>query len=436
MTAVARAWRHGERARPLGRGARARTLGRGARARRARDAAPAGGDLTVVVAPTSVERLQLVCANAARDGACLLLLNPRLALPSPVAAGATMAPLLLSDFERIYEASADALRVAGPGDHGVALHRRWPDKRYRLFARDGDRFDFVGNSARRPGADQLRAIYAETTRHRVYDGSEDAACVESPGPCAGEPRGPGPRRRRRVGGREPGRRLHGADAREAEQRHGDEGDADEEADGGVGRQADAGRRGRRVREAAPRREAPRGRRAGAGFACGKSTSEPGSATRLVSTLPPTASRTTPFDVRTGPRPRRRRRRTCPRRAPPPRRARQGRVQLPERRRGGVDDDGRGAARERGRGVEQTNGTARNADAALSLVKGEFDRRARGDERGERGRAAGGGRAGDGGGGRAGRREEDGYGRAPREDRLAQRRGSGLRARRQEVRPPG
>ena len=44
--------------------------------------------------------------------------------PSPVAAGATMAPLLLSDFERIYEASADALRVAGPGDHGVALHRR------------------------------------------------------------------------------------------------------------------------------------------------------------------------------------------------------------------------------------------------------------------------------------------------------------------------
>ena len=117
-------------------------------------------------------------------------------------------------------------------------------------------------------------------------------------------------------------------------------------------------------------------------------------------------------------------------------ARQGRVQLPERRRGGVDDDGRGAARERGRGVEQTNGTARNADAALSLVKGEFDRRARGDERGERGRAAGGGRAGDGGGGRAGRREEDGYGRAPREDRLAQRRGSGLRARRQEVRPPG
>ena len=24
---------------------------------------------------------------------------------------------------------------------------------------------------RRPGADQLRAIYAETTRHRVYDGS-------------------------------------------------------------------------------------------------------------------------------------------------------------------------------------------------------------------------------------------------------------------------
>ena len=58
-----------------------------------------------------------------------------------------------------------------PGDHGVALHRRWPDKRYRLFARDGDRFDFVGNSARRPGADQLRAIYAETTRHRVYDGS-------------------------------------------------------------------------------------------------------------------------------------------------------------------------------------------------------------------------------------------------------------------------
>ena len=122
-------------------------------------------------APTSVERLQLVCANAARDGACILLLNPRLALPSPVAAGATMAPLLLSDFERIYEASADALRVAGPGDHGVALHRRWPDKRYRLFARDGDSFDFVGNSARRPGADQLRAIYAETTRHRVYDGS-------------------------------------------------------------------------------------------------------------------------------------------------------------------------------------------------------------------------------------------------------------------------
>ena len=52
-------------------------------------------------APTSVERLQLVCANAARDGACILMLNPRLALPSPVAAGATMAPLLLSDFERI-----------------------------------------------------------------------------------------------------------------------------------------------------------------------------------------------------------------------------------------------------------------------------------------------------------------------------------------------
>ena len=160
-----------ERARPLGAARGARTPGSAARAAARGAPPPAGGDLTVVVAPTSVERLQLVCANAARDGACLLLLNPRLALPSPVAAGATMAPLLLSDFERIYEASADALRVAGPGDHGVALHRRWPDKRYRLFARDGDRFDFVGNSARRPGADQLRAIYAETTRHRVYDGS-------------------------------------------------------------------------------------------------------------------------------------------------------------------------------------------------------------------------------------------------------------------------
>ena len=50
-------------------------------------------------------------------------------------------------------------------------------------------------------------------------------------------------------------------------------------------------------------------------------------------------------------------------------ARQGRVQLPERRRGGGDDDGRGAARERGRGVEQTNGTARNADAAVGLLVG-------------------------------------------------------------------
>ena len=171
VTAVARAWRHGN-VRVLSGAARgARTLGSAARAAARGAPPPAGGDLTVVVAPTSVERLQLVCANAARDGACLLLLNPRLALPSPVAAGATMAPLLLSDFERIYEASSDALRVAGPGDHGVALHRRWPDKRYRLFARDGDSFDFVGNSARRPGADQLRAIYAETTRHRVYDGS-------------------------------------------------------------------------------------------------------------------------------------------------------------------------------------------------------------------------------------------------------------------------
>lgn len=190
VATVARSWRHGDvrvlsgaargGARGVaGRRVEARTLGCAARDAARGAPSPAGGDLTVIVAPRSargggaVARLQLVCAHAAHDGACCLLLNPRLALPSPVAAGATMAPLLLSDFERVYEASADALRVAGRGDHGehgVALYRRWPEKRYRLFVRDGDRFDFVGNSARRPGADQLRAIYVETC-HRVYDGS-------------------------------------------------------------------------------------------------------------------------------------------------------------------------------------------------------------------------------------------------------------------------
>ncbi|KAJ8614543.1 hypothetical protein CTAYLR_000848 [Chrysophaeum taylorii] len=128
-----------------------------------------GPALVVVVAPDSFEcrtfvanpvaHIQCVAARLAGSEAFLVLLNPRLALPSPVAAGRNMPPLLLRDFEYVYVAEADALDATVLDDSGIALYHRWPHPSWRLFERRNRHFAFVGTAPHRPSDSQLRAVY-------------------------------------------------------------------------------------------------------------------------------------------------------------------------------------------------------------------------------------------------------------------------------------
>ena len=70
-----------------------------------------------------------------------------------------MTPLILKDFERVYDVEADAAPLAGE-DAGIAVYRRWPSADYRVFARRGEAFDLLGASPKRPNPDQLRALLA------------------------------------------------------------------------------------------------------------------------------------------------------------------------------------------------------------------------------------------------------------------------------------
>ena len=108
-------------------------------------------------------QLQVVAARLEDAGCCLLCLNGRLKVPSPVAPGRAMAPLLMSDFKLTYAAEADALQLRAD-DSGIALYRRWPNPSFRMYARDADRFAFLGTSSKRPSPDQLRAVLAEAHR--------------------------------------------------------------------------------------------------------------------------------------------------------------------------------------------------------------------------------------------------------------------------------
>ncbi|KAH8052898.1 hypothetical protein JL720_14834 [Aureococcus anophagefferens] len=107
--------------------------------------------------------LQVVAARLQDAGCCLLCLNGRLKVPSPVAPGRAMAPLLMSDFKLTYAAEADALQLRAD-DSGIALYRRWPNPSFRMYARDADHFAFLGTSPKRPSPDQLRAVLAEAHR--------------------------------------------------------------------------------------------------------------------------------------------------------------------------------------------------------------------------------------------------------------------------------
>lgn len=125
------------------------------------------GSLFLVARPNSksagprnpVTQLQLVAARL--HHAALVVLNPQLALPSPVCPGKTMPPSLLRDFEHVYVAEADAL--SADADAGIALYRRWPHPTYRLFERHKAHFAFLGSSPQRPSASQLEAIYEAAT---------------------------------------------------------------------------------------------------------------------------------------------------------------------------------------------------------------------------------------------------------------------------------
>ncbi|KAH8063480.1 hypothetical protein JL722_2651 [Aureococcus anophagefferens] len=109
------------------------------------------------------QELQVVAARLQDAGCCLLCLNGRLKVPSPVAPGRAMAPLLMSDFKLTYAAEADALQLRAD-DSGIALYRRWPNPSFRMYARDADHFAFLGTSPKRPSPDQLRAVLAEAHR--------------------------------------------------------------------------------------------------------------------------------------------------------------------------------------------------------------------------------------------------------------------------------
>ena len=162
----------------------ARLLADEARAATDRNDPPPRGTLVVAVAPSSaaprgavaaatrrprhaslnpVTQLQVVAARLEDAGCCLLCLNGRLKVPSPVAPGRAMAPLLMSDFKLTYAAEADALQLRAD-DSGIALYRRWPNPSFRMYARDADHFAFLGTSPTRPSPDQLRAVLAEAHR--------------------------------------------------------------------------------------------------------------------------------------------------------------------------------------------------------------------------------------------------------------------------------
>ena len=126
-------------------------------------------DLVVVCDPSSarggpvVTLLQTLAAKVhglktKTSTVAMLLLNPDLRLPHPLAPGATMKPSLLTDFTKLYAAEADALDVGD--DNGVSLYMRWPQPSYRLFERHNyDNFSFLGTAPTRPTNSQLKAVY-------------------------------------------------------------------------------------------------------------------------------------------------------------------------------------------------------------------------------------------------------------------------------------
>lgn len=132
--------------------------------------------LVVLTCPSSqrgtsnaVAQLQIVAARL--HHAYLVIFNPRLYVPSPVAPGRTMQPMIASDFVPVYVAEADALdATAMDDDSGLALYLRWPHPSWRLFERRRTHYAFVGSAAQRPTDSQLRAVYRAATQETHFDG--------------------------------------------------------------------------------------------------------------------------------------------------------------------------------------------------------------------------------------------------------------------------
>ena len=120
--------------------------------------------LIIVVDPRSqrgpvVTQLQTVMSRLqTRPDVAVVLLNPDLRVPHPLNPGATMKPMLLSDFTTVYVAESDALETPD-ADAGIALYLRWPHPSYRLYERHLKNFALIGSAPDRPSEDQLKAVF-------------------------------------------------------------------------------------------------------------------------------------------------------------------------------------------------------------------------------------------------------------------------------------
>jgi len=118
-----------------------------------------------------VSQLQTLVAKLRGVDAAIVLVNPDLRVPHPLAPGRTVPPMLLSDFTTVYVADADAITTP---DHsrGMSLSMRWPGS-YRLFERRDDSYAFVASVPRRPSEAQLWAVFRAATDNALDDDDDD-----------------------------------------------------------------------------------------------------------------------------------------------------------------------------------------------------------------------------------------------------------------------
>ncbi|KAJ1460163.1 hypothetical protein M885DRAFT_509924 [Pelagophyceae sp. CCMP2097] len=132
------------------------------------DMALESGTLVIVVEPDSnvanenpISQLQAFALRMRQfPASALVLLNPRLSIPNPVAFNQLMSPLLLTDFKLCFAAIADAYEVShATQQSGVAIYHKRPLDRWRIFERSADEYSLVATTIHWPSDSELRAVY-------------------------------------------------------------------------------------------------------------------------------------------------------------------------------------------------------------------------------------------------------------------------------------